>query len=130
MTADVPMERVTFIGGEMYAWSDEVPGRAAGGTALYLPTAHVVGPGMRVLVAGPHESGVISRLLELGAEVVWLTRSRVDALRGVETFADSSRLRIFCGCLSKLPTDDSYDVVVALDGLSRLSSAETETRMG
>ena len=127
MTAHTGTDRVTLIGAEMYGWSDETPARSAGGTAVYLPTEHIAAPGARVLVAGPHDAALIHRLVKLRANVTWLTRSHTDAQNAGVAFASAPDVRILGGCLSKLPTSDSYDVVIALDGLGRLSSAEGVT---
>jgi hypothetical protein len=109
----------------MYAWSDQTPSRSAGGTALHLPSEAIARPGARVLVAGPHENGLIRRLVDLGASVTWLIRSFLDATAAVEMFTGD--VRVIGGSLAKLPTGEPYDVVIALDGLGRLCSTEGVT---
>ncbi|MGA5300925.1 hypothetical protein ACPCHT_13410 [Nucisporomicrobium flavum] len=106
------------IGGEMAGWSDAAP---AGGPsyAHLLDTLHPLVPeGARVLVAGPHEPGLITALPP-DAEVTCLVRGESDAA------AMSTRaLTVLCGSLSKLTDADHYDVVIALDGVERLCSVE------
>jgi hypothetical protein len=108
----------------MYAWSDQTARRPAGGTALYLPMEQMVGAGSRVLIAGPHDHYLVRRLTRLQASVTWLTRSYVDATEASEKLRELGDVQILTGSLSKLPTDTTYDMVIALDGLGRLCSAE------
>lgn len=118
------VERVSLIGGEMYGWSDLTGYRTAGGASGYLCTERFPASGARVLVAGPHDIGMIRRLMERGANVSWLMRSQVDA---VAVANEVPELDVLCGSLTKLPTVEPYDMVIALDGLTRLCSTEGPT---
>ena len=113
-----------FIGGEMYAWSDRSRLPAPAGAALgSLLAPDVIRPGDRVLVAGPHDLGLLRRISDAGGRVTWLTRSlddakdAVDAIPGLNALAGSLAGDISAGGV--------YDVIVALDGLGRLCSAES-----
>jgi hypothetical protein len=121
---------MNLLGGEMYAWSDEDPARGrppAGGGALTALAAAVVTPGARVLVAGPHQRELVTRLLDGGATVTWLLRSRPDATAIAADLADRGALTVACGDLARFEyAEPGYDVVVALDGVRRLWSAETD----
>ncbi|SNY72637.1 Methyltransferase domain-containing protein [Paractinoplanes atraurantiacus] len=89
---------------------------SAGGVLLGYLTEQVP-DGAEVLVAGPHDAALIDALAAR-ATVTCLLRSQPDAI-GLE----SRGVRVLCGSLAKV-TDESYDVVVALDGLERLCSVE------
>ncbi|GIE81120.1 hypothetical protein Aph02nite_70700 [Actinoplanes philippinensis] len=104
---------IRMIGGEMPEYAEEHP--PAGGVLLRhlldrLPT------GIRVLVAGPHDTGLIGALAER-RDVTCLIRSQPDAA----TIPD---VTVLCGTLSKLTDADRYDMVIALDGVGRLCSPE------
>ncbi|WP_433793155.1 hypothetical protein [Actinoplanes sp. CA-252034] len=104
---------IRMIGGEMPEYSEEHP--PAGGVLLRhllerLPT------GIRVLVAGPHDIGLIGALAER-RDVTCLVRSQPEATAIPD-------VTVLCGTLSKLTDADRYDVVVALDGVGRLCSPE------
>jgi len=111
-----------LIGGEMYGWSD-LGSRAAGGAPAFLFGAEPLPTGGHVLVAGPHDTGLVRRLTQT-AEVSWLTRSHPDAVELAEEFP---AVRMLAGSLAKLPSGDRYDMIVALDGTARLCSTEGTT---
>ena len=117
--AAAPLTNLTRIGDEMFAWSDPVTGYS--GALRHLLHTLVPTPGMRVLVAGPHHDELITVLMTAGAEVTCLVRSLGDA--------ESLALRypaagVLCGSASRLDPITRYDLVVCLDGLDRLNSAE------
>jgi hypothetical protein len=103
---------ITMLGGEMPEYAEEHP--PAGGP-LYRHLLERLPTGIRVLVAGPHHTGLITALADR-REVTCLVRSQPDA----ETLPG----HVLCGTLSKLTDADRYDVVVALDGTGRLCSPE------
>ncbi|AGL14125.1 hypothetical protein [Actinoplanes sp. N902-109] len=106
------------LGGEMAGWSDAAP---AGGPAYgYLLRAveALIPAGGRVLVAGPHEMSVVDVLRAYG-EVTCLIRSEPEA-----TALSAAGFDVLCGTLAKLPENEQYDLVVALDGVGRLCSVE------
>ncbi len=104
---------ITMIGGEMPEYAEQHP--PADGP-LYRHLLDRLPTGIRVLVAGPHHTGLIRALADR-REVTCLLRSRPDA----EALPD---VDVLCGTLSKLTETDRYDVVVALDGVGRLVSPE------
>jgi hypothetical protein len=111
------MTTVRLIGGEMTDWTDPSP--VSGpmlGRLLDLLRPLVPADG-RVLVAGPHALSLVDTLAVF-ASVTCLVRSRSDAL------LRTGRGEVLCGTLAKLTDTDRYDVVVALDGVDRLCSAE------
>jgi hypothetical protein len=103
---------ITMIGGEMPEYAEEHP--PAGGPLH----RHLLGrlpTGIRVLVAGPHDTDLVTTLADR-REVTCLVRSQPDA--------EALPGKVLCGTLSKLTDADRYDVVVALDGTGRLCSPE------
>lgn len=126
MSDDSCPANLHLIGGEMYAWSDLDTARGpelARGGALRHVVAGLVAPGATVLVAGPHHDAVIAALLAGGARVSWLCRSLPDAQRAAELFP---AVTVLCGSLTKLDPAHRFQVVVAVDGLDRLDSAEVD----
>lgn len=106
-----------LIGGEMVLWADRDP---AGGPVLRHLVAAVTG---RTLVVGPHEPGLLDAVP--APEMTVLVRGAADAEALAARFAGREGVTVCCGSLEKLSTTPAYDCVVALDGLGRLSSAET-----
>ncbi|SDT72022.1 class I SAM-dependent methyltransferase [Actinoplanes derwentensis] len=104
-----------MIGGEMPEYAEEHP-PASG--PLYRHLADRLPTGIRVLVAGPHDAGLVRALADR-REVTCLLRSRPDA----EALADTD-VTVLCGTLSKLTDADRYDTVIAFDGVGRLCSPE------
>ncbi len=104
---------IRMIGGEMPEYAEEHP--PAGG-ALHRHLVERLPTGIRVLVAGPHDTGLIAALADR-REVTCLIRSQPDA-------AAIPDVTVLCGTLSKLTDADRYDVVIALDGVGRLCSPE------
>ncbi|MEV6600232.1 hypothetical protein AB0M36_25795 [Actinoplanes sp. NPDC051346] len=104
------------IGGEMAGWSDPAPAGGAAYGCLIEALRPLVPPGGRVLVAGPHEPGLIGAL-PVGANVTLLVRGDRDAHR-----LGDRPITILCGSLAKLT--GTFDVVVALDGVTRLCTVE------
>ncbi|GAA3227437.1 hypothetical protein [Actinocorallia longicatena] len=112
---------VRLIGGEMNRWADLAAGRpAAGGPVLRDLVRRFAGPGVRVLVAGPHEPELLGGLLDSGAGVTVMVRSLPDA----EELAGSTGAEVVCGALDRV-RGGRFDLVVALDGVGRLRSPES-----
>ncbi|MFC7274243.1 hypothetical protein ACFQS1_09650 [Paractinoplanes rhizophilus] len=110
---------ITLIGGEMAGFAEDRP--PAGGALLGHLAAHLAGQlpaGTTVLVAGPHEPALVGELAA-HASVTCLVRSETAAIE-----LDRRGVDVLCGTLAKLPEPGRWDVVVALDGLGRLCSAE------
>ncbi|WP_433373626.1 hypothetical protein ACQPZX_02275 [Actinoplanes sp. CA-142083] len=106
---------ITLIGGEMPGFAEE---RQPAGGALLGYVAAQVPDGVNVLVAGPHEAALVDELAAR-ATVTCLVRSEPAAIE-----LDGRGVEVLCGTLAKLPEPGRWDVVVALDGLGRLCSAE------
>ncbi|HEY0534056.1 MAG TPA: hypothetical protein VGD29_20930 [Actinoplanes sp.] len=104
-----------LMGGEMTAFTET---RSPAGGALYRYLADQLPAGAEVLIAGPHADDLVETLAAR-AQVTCLLRSQPDAME-----LDAKGLDVQCGTLSKLTDVERYDVVVALDGLDRLCSAE------
>jgi hypothetical protein len=102
-----------LIGGEMAGWTEESP---VAGPMLERLLALLVPDGSRVLLAGPHALSLVDAVAAR-ASVTCLVRSQSDAL-------SLHGVTVLCGTLAKLTDTDSYDVVVALDGVDRLCSPE------
>ena len=106
---------ITMIGGEMPEYAEQRP--PAGGR-LHRHLTGRLPTGIRVLVAGPHDAGLIRALAD-HREVTCLLRSQPDAENlGVDG------VTVLCGTLAELTGTDRYDAVIALDGTGRLCSPE------
>ncbi|GAB7042057.1 MULTISPECIES: serine/threonine-protein kinase [Catenuloplanes] len=117
--AAAALANLTRIGGEMFAWSDPTAG--CGGALRYLLRTLVPAPGAPVLVAGPHHDELITVLHDAGAAVTCLVRSLGDAEALALRFP---AVTVLCGGASRLDPITRYALVVCLDGLERLNSAE------
>ncbi|GIE35543.1 hypothetical protein Ait01nite_085880 [Actinoplanes italicus] len=103
---------ITMLGGEMPEYAEE---HAPAGGPLYRHLLERLPTGIRVLIAGPHDTDLIGALADR-RDVTCLVRSQPDA--------EALPGNVLCGTLSKLTDADRYDVVVALDGTGRLCSPE------
>ncbi|MGV9777369.1 hypothetical protein [Streptosporangium sp. NPDC003464] len=118
MTCDDAAARVHLIGGEMLEWSDAA-GAGADGAGVLGELLHPLLPGgARVLVAGPHPAGLFEDPAVAACEPSVLVRSYSDACR----LAGHHELTVHCGSLEKAAFPGAFDVVVALDGVGRLTS--------
>lgn len=113
----------------MLNWSDLHPGDArpavAGPAAAALLAATVEAEDS-VLIAGPHAVEVITAVADRVTSVDLLVRSAPDAEEIAELLGDTKG-QVFCGSLDRLTGDETYDVIVALDGLERLVGPDTAT---
>jgi hypothetical protein len=111
------------IGSEMFSWSDWAPGRKplVRGTALLHLLAELAAGSRSVLVAGPHHDDVFPVLGQTGAAVSCVVRSVEDAERIAKDYPD---VTVFCGTIGKVDAPDGFDLVVAADGMDRLTSVE------
>ncbi|MEU4232463.1 hypothetical protein AB0F17_49895 [Nonomuraea sp. NPDC026600] len=75
----------------------------------------------RVLLVGPHPRGLVDEVVARSSSVAVLLRSYPDACALAERHPG---MAVHCGRLSALPTEETYDLVLALDGLRRTHSAE------
>jgi hypothetical protein len=132
--AGEPAMRSTLIGAELLNWSDlrPVDGRpATGGSVAAALLGAVLTEGDSVLVAGPHSLDLLEQVADRAASVDVLVRSAPDAEEIAERLADRP-VRVFCGALDRFTPghgeqsgEQSYDVVVALDGLPRLVGTDS-----
>lgn len=116
-----------LIGGEMMAWSDYDTGRGrppVRGEVFAPALTALIRPGARVLVAGPHDLALIELVVRARAEVVCLLRSLSDAQALARRYAAEKRVSVLCGGLEKVGPAETFDAIVALDSLDRLSSIE------
>jgi hypothetical protein len=121
-----PVPNLRRIGGEMFAWSDRDPQRSPvlpRGAAVRHLLGQLAAPGRTVLVAGPHSDELVASLVETGATVSWLLRSLRDAEQSARIHPD---VTVLTGAAAKLDPADRFDLVVAVDGVERLNSAEGE----
>ena len=79
-------------------------------------------PAGRVLVLGPHSESILAAL-PAGTSVTWLVRSHDDSLELASALGAGVDVR--CGSLARLAGPAAFDAVIALDGIDRLSSAES-----
>ncbi|HEX9999593.1 MAG TPA: hypothetical protein VGB74_04000 [Actinoplanes sp.] len=124
--AAAPVPNLRRVGGEMFAWSDRDPQRAPAlprGAVLRFLLGQFAGPGRAVLVAGPHADELVAALADSGAAVTWLLRSLADAEEAARTRPD---ITVLAGAAVKLDPAERFDLVVAVDGVERLNSAEGE----
>ncbi len=123
----IDVTRSNLIGGEMLNWSDLHPGDArpaAAGPAATALLAAVLQPDDTVLIAGPHGADVITAAVGQVTSVDLLLRSAPDAEELAELL-DDAKGQVFCGSLDRWVVDETYDVIVALDGLERLVGPDT-----
>ncbi|MGY4770970.1 hypothetical protein ACXC9Q_29010 [Kribbella sp. CWNU-51] len=121
------MTRSNLIGGEMLNWSDLHPvdaRPAAAGPAATALLAAALQPGDSVLIAGPHAADVITAVAARVTSVDLLLRSAPDA-EEIAELLDETKGQVFCGALDRFGADETYDVIVALDGLERLVGPDT-----
>src|SRR3954451_18134580 len=119
-----PLDNLRRIGGEMFSWTDRDPRRgpeAPRGAVLRHLLGEHGGAGRSVLIAGPIADDLVTALVEGGAEVTWLVRSLADAEEAARTHP---RVTVLAGAAVKVDPADRFDLVVAVDGVERLNSAE------
>lgn len=109
---------VEVVRGEMQPWSDS--DNATSGLVLAALLDDVLPAGGRTLVLGPHGADLISVVLSRTSDATLLVRSVSDA-----EAAQSSGFRVVAGALDGL-TGESFDVIVALDGLDRVLSYDSD----
>jgi hypothetical protein len=119
--------RSNLIGGEMLNWSDLHPGdarpAAAGPAATALLTA-TLQPEDSVLIAGPHALDLLTTVAGRVTSADVLVRSAPDA-EEIGELLDDAKGQVFCGSIDRFTGDETYDVIVALDGLERLVGPDT-----
>lgn len=113
----------------MLNWSDLHPAdarpAAAGPAASALLTA-TLQPDDTLLIAGPHAAELITAAADAVTSIDLIVRSALDAEELAELLGDAKG-QVFCGSLDRWAGDETYDVIVALDGLDRLVGPDTAT---
>ncbi|GAA0472966.1 hypothetical protein Ade02nite_86970 [Paractinoplanes deccanensis] len=121
-----PVTNLRRLGGEMFNWTDldeqHGPALPRGAVLRHILREHA-GPGRSVLIAGPHSEEIVTALADSGAAVTWLLRSLRDAERAA---AGHPSVTVLGGAVVKLDPAATFDLVVAVDGVGRLNSAEGE----
>jgi hypothetical protein len=113
----------------MLNWSDLHPADsrpAAGGPAAVSLLAAALKPGDTVLVAGPHATSLYVDVAAQAESIDILVRSAPDAEELAESLTHA-KTQVYCGSLDRFETDDTYDLIVALDGLERTVGPDTDS---
>jgi hypothetical protein len=110
-----------LIGGEMLLWSDLSGEHGPGPVSGAAVTPLLAAARGRVLVAGPHDPALLDALPS-GTDVTVLVRGVPDA----EQLARRPELTVLCGGPAKLTAEPAFDTIVALAGLERLGTAESD----
>lgn len=123
-TEAVSREETELLGGEMLAWSDKPDDSPVShGGALAALAARSLPAGARVLLAGHHDSAMVDGLLGRHVELTCLVRSYPDGL-ALAGRATGAALRVMVGGLSRLPSEERFDAVIAGAGLNGVASVE------
>ncbi|WP_433829976.1 hypothetical protein ACQP2E_09620 [Actinoplanes sp. CA-015351] len=107
-----------LLGGEMPHWSDTDP---AGGAALATLAAAARG---HTLIVGPHSFPLIDAVP--ARQITVLVRGVPDAEALAARYASRAGFEVCCGSLEKLAAVPAYDTVLALDGLDRTVTTESD----
>ncbi len=113
-----------FVRGEMQPWTDYSGGRApASGSVLAALLADLLPQSKRALVVGPHGSDLIDAVAARSAQTTVLVRSVGDA-ESLRAVISNTTVTIVAGSLDglidSLTEDETYDLVLAADGLDRV----------
>ncbi|AKU16203.1 hypothetical protein [Luteipulveratus mongoliensis] len=130
MTTTTQVDRpdnVLLVPGAMQNWSDLDHGPAGTSAALRALVEQHVGDGSRVAVVGPHALDLISGLASQVSHLSVFTRSIPDAATIGAALSEVPSAKVFCGSVAHLTEQpEPYDVVIALDDVTRVLSLETE----
>lgn len=118
-------KNVTLLPGSMQSWSD-LDHEPAGSTAAARAHLRALVDGVRrVAVVGPHATDLLTGLADLVPELTVIVRSVPDANTIGELLQENCGASVFACDLTKSGPDAQYDLVIALDDVTRISSAET-----
>lgn len=113
--------------GAMQNWSDLEHRPAGASRAQRELVARVVRPEHRVAVVGPHSLDLIVGLASYVSQLTVIIRSIPDAVVVGDALQDHENVEVICACAATLLTrPEPFDVVIALDDLSRVWSLESE----
>lgn len=125
MTVIARPDNVTLVPGAMQNWSDlehRPAGAAAAVRALLEP---LLRHDSRVAVVGPHALDLVTGIAGRVGHLTVFTRSIPDAITFGQALTDHDA-QVVCGSLADLPEPaQTYDLVVALDDVTRVLSLET-----
>ncbi len=120
------LDNLTLLPGSMQNWSDLAHRPGSGSAAARDLVRSVLAGAQRVALVGPHAPDLITGLADLVPELTVILRSVPDARTVAELLADNPKARVLACDLTIAGADEKYDLVVALDDLARISSAETD----
>ncbi len=127
-TQETLSSRITLLGGEMLNWSD-LNGTEEGPFAspLVVPIlSQLLGKQTTALVVGPTAPWLLERLADQVGSLDIVVRSWPDA-HALNLRLNGKPVRIFCGGFEKFAEPAGhYDVVLAMDGIPRVFSADSE----
>ena len=113
--------------GAMQNWSDLEHHPAGGSAAQRALVQELVRPEHRVAVIGPHSLDLITGLAPQVAHLSVITRSIPDAVTVGNALLEHESVDVQCaGAATLLQDPEPYDLVVALDDLTRVWSLESD----
>ncbi len=128
-TQETLSSRITLLGGEMLNWSDLTGSSGQGPFAspLVVPIlSQLLNKSTTALIVGPTAPWLLERLSDQVGSLDIVVRSWPDA-HALNLRLNGKPVRIFCGGFEKFAEPDgSYDVVLAMDGIPRVFSADSE----
>lgn len=120
-------ENMRLVPGAMQNWSDLDHTPAGSSSALRALLGEHITATSRVAVVGPHALDLITGLASQVQELTVFTRSIPDAVTIADALAEVPSASVVCGSIAHLPEQpEPFDVVVALDDVTRILSLETE----
>lgn len=124
----MPRPRNVALGpGAMQNWSDLDHHPAGGSRAQRELVARLVRPEHRVAIVGPHSLDLVVGVASYVSQLTVIIRSIPDAVVVGDALQDHENVEVICACAATLLTQpDPFDVVIALDDLSRVWSLECE----
>ncbi|NYJ73946.1 class I SAM-dependent methyltransferase [Allobranchiibius huperziae] len=113
--------------GAMQNWSDLEHHPAGASAAQRAVVQELVRPGQRVAVVGPHSLDVITGIASQVAHLSVITRSIPDAVTIGNALLEHESVDVQCASAATLlEQPEPYDLVVALDDVTRVWSPESE----
>ena len=119
-------DNLTLLPGSLQNWSDLDHRPASGTAAARVLVRSLLDDAQRVAVVGPHAADLITGLADLVPELTVIVRSVPDGLTLADLLEQNFGVRVVACDLTIAGADEQYDLVVALDDVTRISSAETD----